>query len=92
MTREWWQSALENALLVLAPAVVGYLSARATSYIIRYTLGLGDAPLLVMSGCIVGTIIGGSLFFVIAEKINEKRDKHGRLRVAHSRAWGRRYL
>lgn len=92
MTRERWQSAAENAFLVLAPVVAGYLSARATAYAIRSIFGLGDVPLLVMSGCVVGTIVGGALFFVIEAKINETRQKHGRLRIAHRRAWGRKYL
>jgi len=92
MTREWWLSAAENAFLVLASILVGCATGSATRYVIHHTLGLGDIPLLNLSGCVVGAIIGGSLFFVIAERINESRAKRGRLSVAHSTAWGRKYL
>jgi len=92
MTREWWQSAAENAFLVLACLLAGCLSAGATRYVIHATLGLGDVPLLNLSGCVVGALVGGSVFFVIGEKINASRAKRGRPRVAHSTAWGRKYL
>ena len=92
MGREWWQSAAENVFLVLASVLAGCVSAGATRYVIHFSLGLGDIPLLNLSGCVVGAIVGGSLFFVIGERINESRAKRGRSRVAHSTAWGRKYL
>lgn len=92
MTREWWRSAAENAFLVLASVLVGWGSASATRYVIHYTLGLGDIALLNLSGCVVGVILGGWLFFVLGEKINENRAKQGRRSVAHSTTWGRKYL